>query len=146
MPRRADGMLRMSSLRCHPIVRTLGLALSRLSLGVKLQPSRQYKDFPSLSVIAICDPTHQLHLIFPYLPSNIALSILFLPPEQSWQNLTSIYGGNETLILDPNICTLKTCNLILAHLTYQPSVWGQCNFCWSFQCRTTNLGILRLPV
>lgn len=43
-------------------------------------------------------------------------------------NLTSIYGGNETLILNPDLCTLKTCDLTLAHLTYRPSVWGNAIF------------------
>src|SRR4051812_21760887 len=43
-------------------------------------------------------------------------------------NLTSIYGGNETLILDPDLCTLKSCDLTLAHLTYRPTVWGNAIF------------------
>ena len=43
-------------------------------------------------------------------------------------DLTTIYGGNETLILDPELCTLDTCDLTLAHLTYLPSVWGNAVF------------------
>jgi hypothetical protein len=43
-------------------------------------------------------------------------------------NLTSIHGGNQTLILNPDLCTLKTCDLTLAHLTYRPSVWGNAIF------------------
>lgn len=33
-----------------------------------------------------------------------------------------------TLILDPELCTLETCDLSLAHLTYLPSVWGNAVF------------------
>ncbi len=39
-------------------------------------------------------------------------------------NLTSIYGGNQTLINDPNLCTLQTCDLTLASLTYVPNLAG----------------------
>lgn len=43
-------------------------------------------------------------------------------------NLTSIHNGNETLILDPELCTLQTCDLSLGQLTYLPSVWGNAIF------------------
>lgn len=43
-------------------------------------------------------------------------------------NLTSIHGGNETLILNPELCTLQTCDLSLGQLTYLPSVWGNAVF------------------
>lgn len=35
-------------------------------------------------------------------------------------NLTSIHGGNLTLIEHPTLCTLATCDLTLASFTYIP--------------------------
>ncbi|KAH7408998.1 RTA1 like protein-domain-containing protein [Cadophora sp. MPI-SDFR-AT-0126] len=43
-------------------------------------------------------------------------------------NLTSIHGGNTTLILKPELCTLQTCDLSLGQLEYLPSVWGNAIF------------------
>ncbi|PVH71669.1 RTA1-domain-containing protein [Cadophora sp. DSE1049] len=43
-------------------------------------------------------------------------------------NLTSIHGGNITLILNPELCTLRTCDLSLGQLEYLPSVWGNAIF------------------
>ncbi|KAL7928411.1 RTA1 like domain-containing protein [Trichoderma chlorosporum] len=43
-------------------------------------------------------------------------------------NLTSTHGGNITLILNPELCTLETCDLSLAQLQYLPSVWGNAIF------------------
>jgi len=48
----------------------------------------------------------------------------------SWEtsNRTSIHGGNVTLILNPELCTLQTCDLSLGQLEYLPSVWGNAVF------------------
>ncbi|KAL2068617.1 hypothetical protein VTL71DRAFT_14954 [Oculimacula yallundae] len=43
-------------------------------------------------------------------------------------NLTSKYGGNVTLILNPELCTHATCDLTLGQLEYLPSVWGNAIF------------------
>ncbi|RDW63324.1 hypothetical protein BP6252_10869 [Coleophoma cylindrospora] len=43
-------------------------------------------------------------------------------------NLTSIHGGNITLLLNPELCTLQTCDLSLGQLEYLPSVWGNAIF------------------
>ncbi|XMA09502.1 hypothetical protein WAI453_002293 [Rhynchosporium graminicola] len=43
-------------------------------------------------------------------------------------NLTSKYGGNITLILNPELCTHATCDLTLGQLEYLPSVWGNAVF------------------
>jgi len=39
-------------------------------------------------------------------------------------NLTTAYGGNETLIENPYLCTLQTCDLSLASFSYLPSLPG----------------------
>ena len=39
-------------------------------------------------------------------------------------NLTTSTSGNQTLILDPNLCTLQTCNLSLASFSYIPNLAG----------------------
>ncbi|KAH7306111.1 RTA1 like protein-domain-containing protein [Rhexocercosporidium sp. MPI-PUGE-AT-0058] len=43
-------------------------------------------------------------------------------------NLTSTHGGNITLLLNPELCTLQTCDLSLGQLEYLPSVWGNSVF------------------
>jgi hypothetical protein len=43
-------------------------------------------------------------------------------------NLTSVHGGNATLILNPELCTLETCDLSLGQLEYLPSIWGNAIF------------------
>ncbi|KAG4438497.1 hypothetical protein IFR05_006020 [Cadophora sp. M221] len=43
-------------------------------------------------------------------------------------NRTSIHGGNITLILNNELCTLETCDLSLGQLEYLPSVWGNSVF------------------
>jgi len=47
---------------------------------------------------------------------------------QTSANLTSVHGGNITLILNPELCTLQTCDLSLGQLSYLPSVWGNAIF------------------
>lgn len=47
-------------------------------------------------------------------------------------NLTSIHGGNQTLIDDSELCTLATCDLTLANLTYLPSLPGNAFFAACF--------------
>lgn len=37
-------------------------------------------------------------------------------------NLTTSTSGNQTLILDPNLCTLQTCDLSLASFSYIPNL------------------------
>lgn len=39
-------------------------------------------------------------------------------------NLTTSTSGNETLILDPTLCTLQTCDLSLASFSYIPNLAG----------------------
>ncbi|MCJ1228076.1 hypothetical protein MMC12_004737 [Toensbergia leucococca] len=39
-------------------------------------------------------------------------------------NLTTTNGGNETLIINPQYCTLQTCDLSLASFTYIPNLAG----------------------
>jgi hypothetical protein len=43
-------------------------------------------------------------------------------------NLTSIHGGNITLINNSDLCTLQTCDLSLANTSYLPSVGGNAFF------------------
>lgn len=43
-------------------------------------------------------------------------------------NLTSINGGNQTLINNPDLCTLETCDLSLSSLNYIPTLSGNALF------------------
>jgi hypothetical protein len=43
-------------------------------------------------------------------------------------NLTSLTHGNITLILNPELCTLQTCDLSLGQLQYLPNVWANAIF------------------
>lgn len=43
-------------------------------------------------------------------------------------NLTSLTSGNTTLILNPELCTLQTCDLSLGELQYLPNVWANAIF------------------
>jgi hypothetical protein len=43
-------------------------------------------------------------------------------------SLNSIHGVDTTLILNPDLCTLCTCDLTLANLTYLPSIWDSTIF------------------
>lgn len=48
------------------------------------------------------------------------------------QNLTSKTGGNITLIEDPSLCTLDTCDMSLADMDYIPSLGGNAFFAGLF--------------
>jgi hypothetical protein len=50
------------------------------------------------------------------------------PKMASQANLTTATSGNQTLINDPNLCTLQTCDLSLSSLNYIPNLPGNALF------------------
>jgi len=72
--------------------------------------------------------SHPSTIPYPVDSFSIELSCILVLSVTVMANLTTIHGGNTTLLLDHELCTLKTCDLSLAHLTYLPSVWGNAVF------------------
>lgn len=64
---------------------------------------------------------------FSLLQSSPCHSQFFGPAGRSdltMSNLTTSTSGNQTLILNPDLCTLQTCDLSLANFTYIPNLAG----------------------